>query len=64
MSKKRIPQRVSATILKSLSAGVVPRIGLEHIAVGRKEEIESLLEDLGNIFQWDHPLRVYPSFLI
>ncbi|MHA2245550.1 MAG: ATP-binding protein [Candidatus Hodarchaeales archaeon] len=49
MSKKRIPQRVSATILKSLSAGVVPRIGLEHIAVGRKEEIESLLEDLENI---------------
>ncbi|MFX0016471.1 MAG: ATP-binding protein [Promethearchaeota archaeon] len=49
MSKRRIPQRVSAIILKSLNAGVVPRIGLEHIAVGRKEEIESLLEDLENI---------------
>ncbi len=45
----RIPSRVSATILKALSAGVVPRIGLEHIAVGRREEIESIIEDLENI---------------
>ncbi|MFX1252111.1 MAG: ATP-binding protein [Promethearchaeota archaeon] len=49
MKRGKIPKRVTATILKSLSAGVVPRIGLEHIAVGRKNEIESILEDLENI---------------
>jgi hypothetical protein len=46
-----IPKRVSAAILTSLSAGVVPRIGLEYIAVGRKREIETLLRDLDNLAQ-------------
>jgi hypothetical protein len=46
-----IPKRVSAAILNSLSAGVVPRIGLEYIAVGRKREIETLLRDLDNLGQ-------------
>lgn len=42
----KIPKRVSTALLSSLSAGVVPRVGLEHIAVGRKEEIRALLQDL------------------
>jgi hypothetical protein len=42
----RITERERSAILSSLSAGVVPRIGLQHIAVGRKEEIAALLEDL------------------
>jgi hypothetical protein len=46
-----IPKRVSGAILNSLSAGVVPRIGLEYIAVGRKREIETILRDLENIGQ-------------
>jgi hypothetical protein len=44
-----IPKRISTAILNSLSAGVVPRIGLEYIAVGRKREIETILGDLENI---------------
>ena len=44
-----VPRRVSQAILSSLSAGVVPRIGLEYIAVGRKREIETALGDLENI---------------
>jgi hypothetical protein len=44
-----INKRESTALMKSLSAGVVPRIGLEHIAVGRKKEIETLLQDLENI---------------
>lgn len=43
-----IPRRVSTALLNSLGAGVVPRIGLEHIAVGRKEEVAALLRDLDN----------------
>jgi hypothetical protein len=44
-----IPKRISAAILNSLSAGVVPRIGLEYIAVGRKREIQTILGDLDNL---------------
>jgi hypothetical protein len=43
------PKRISSAILNSLSAGVVPRIGLEYIAVGRKREIETILRDLENL---------------
>jgi hypothetical protein len=46
-----IPKRISAAILNSLSAGVVPRIGLEFVAVGRKREIEIILKDLENLSQ-------------
>ena len=44
-----IPKRISQAILNSLSAGVVPRIGLEYIAVGRKREIETALDDFENL---------------
>lgn len=46
MSTNHIPKRVLSAILQSLSAGVVPRVGLEHVAVGRKHEIEALLRDI------------------
>ncbi|MHB0876623.1 MAG: ATP-binding protein [Anaerolineae bacterium] len=44
----RVPKRVSTALLNSLGAGVVPRLGLEHIAVGRREEVAALLRDLDN----------------
>ncbi len=44
-----IPKRISSALLGSLAAGVVPRIGLEYIAVGRHREIKALLQDLDNI---------------
>jgi hypothetical protein len=46
-----IPKRISAAILNSLSAGVVPRIGLGYVAVGRKAEIETVIRDLENLNQ-------------
>ena len=46
-----LPKRLSAAILNSLSAGVVPRLGLEYIAVGRRREIENILRDLDNLGQ-------------
>jgi len=49
MSNVRIPKRVSRAILQSFSAGVVPRIGLEHVAVGRKAEIDTLLNDIDEV---------------
>ena len=42
----RVPRRVAAVILNSLKGGVVPRIGLPYITVGRETEIRALLTDL------------------
>lgn len=42
----KLTKRLSSAILNSLSAGVVPRKGAEHIAVGREAETEALLHDL------------------
>jgi hypothetical protein len=45
----KILSRERGAILQSLAAGVVPRIGLHHIQVGRKDETTALLEDLERI---------------
>lgn len=47
MSKEvKVPRRIAAVILNSLKGGVVPRIGLPYITVGREVEIQALLYDL------------------
>ena len=43
---RKVPRRIAQTILNSLKGGVVPRIGLPYITVGRKNEIEALLHDV------------------
>ena len=43
---RKAPRRISQTVLNSLKGGVVPRIGLPYITVGRKSEIEALLHDV------------------
>ena len=42
----RVPKRIAAVIINSLKGGVVPRIGLPYITVGREAEIQALLHDL------------------
>ncbi|MCA1438016.1 ATP-binding protein [Bradyrhizobium sp. NBAIM03] len=51
MSKqvKTIRPRERDTIIQALSAGVVPRIGLPHIQVGRAKEIAAMLRDIDRI---------------
>lgn len=44
--KRRVPKRIAQIVLNSLKGGVVPRIGLPYITVGRKAEIEALLHDV------------------
>lgn len=47
MSKEvKVPRRIAAVLLNSLKGGVVPRIGLPYITVGREVEIQALLHDL------------------
>ena len=46
-----ISRTTAATVLNSLKSGVVPRTGLEYITVGRKSEIQALLQDVSIIEQ-------------
>lgn len=46
LQKRRVPKRIAQIVLNSLKGGVVPRIGLPYITVGRKAEIEALLHDV------------------
>ncbi|MBR6204240.1 MAG: ATP-binding protein [Candidatus Methanomethylophilaceae archaeon] len=41
-----IPKRTLSTMMNALSSGVVPRSGLEYIAVGRRKETETFVHDL------------------
>jgi hypothetical protein len=49
MAISKLPKRVTTALINALGAGVVPRVGLEHIAVGREQEMQVLLQDLDNI---------------
>lgn len=42
----KIPKRIASVIINSLKGGVVPRIGLPYITVGREYEINALLHDI------------------
>ncbi|MCD7820151.1 MAG: ATP-binding protein [Lachnospiraceae bacterium] len=42
----KIPKRIASTLINSLKGGVVPRIGLPYITVGREAEINALLRDV------------------
>ena len=43
---RKVPRRIAQTVLNSLKGGVVPRVGLPYITVGRKSEIEALLHEV------------------
>ncbi|BAY93983.1 MULTISPECIES: ATP-binding protein [unclassified Tolypothrix] len=49
MAKLKLSKKISTALINSLSAGVVPRLGVEHIAVGREQELKSLLQNLDDI---------------
>ena len=42
----KIPKRIANTVINSLKGGVVPRVGLPYITVGRETEINALLHDV------------------
>ncbi|MBR1828938.1 MAG: ATP-binding protein [Atopobiaceae bacterium] len=42
----KVPKRIAAVIINSLKGGVVPRVGLPYVTVGREAEIRALLHDL------------------
>lgn len=52
-----VSRAAAATVLNSLKGGVVPRIGLEYITVGRRNEIQALLQDVSIIEQGGAAVR-------
>lgn len=40
------PKRIATALINSLKGGVVPRVGLPYVAVGREREITALLHDV------------------
>ena len=58
MAELKIPKRLTTALVNSLTAGVVPRVGLEHIAVGRKPEVEAILRDMDNIAEGGAAFRI------
>ena len=49
MATSRIKRRERDTIIQALRAGVVPKLGLQHIQVGRAREIDELIRDIARI---------------
>lgn len=42
----QVPLRIANILINALKGGVVPRVGLEYITVGRKQEIAAILQDI------------------
>ena len=45
----KVPVRIAGILLNALKGGVVPRVGLEYITVGRAQEIAAILHDIDMI---------------
>ena len=53
----KIPKRILASLMNSISAGVVPRLGAPYIAIGRDAEVAALLSDLETISEGGGVMR-------
>ena len=42
----QVPARIAGVLINALKGGVVPRVGLEYITVGRAQEIAAILHDI------------------
>ncbi len=47
--ENRVPTRIANILINALKGGVVPRVGLEYITVGRTQEIAAILHDINMI---------------
>ena len=57
MQSPQIKRRERDSIVQALRAGVVPKLGLRHIQVGRAREIEELVRDIGHIGEGGATIR-------
>jgi len=42
----KVPPRIASILVNALKGGVVPRVGLEYVTVGRSQEISAILHDI------------------
>jgi len=42
----QVPARIAGILINALKGGVVPRVGLEYVTVGRAQEIAAILHDI------------------
>lgn len=52
-----VPTRIANILINALKGGVVPRVGLEYITVGRTQEISAILHDIEMIEQGSASFR-------
>lgn len=55
--KVTVPKRILSSLIRSISAGVVPRLGAPYIAIGRDDEIAALLSDLNSVSEGGSAMR-------
>ncbi len=58
MATKRLRAKERDSIIQSLKAGVTPRIGIQHIQVGRVNEIKAVYKDIERISQGGSAFRL------
>lgn len=58
MKPRRIRARERDAIIQSLSAGVTPKVGIQHIQVGRINEIQALYQDIERIIDGGSAFRL------
>lgn len=55
----KINPKQAQVIIKSLEAGVVPNIGIEHLLVGRRAEVEEIIKVLDEVSRGGSDLRFW-----
>jgi len=58
MKKIRIRLKEKDAIIQSLKSGVTPKIGIQHIQVGRSNEVKALIQDIDRIIDGGSAFRL------
>ncbi len=58
MKKTRIRLKEKDAIIQSLKSGVTPKIGIQHIQVGRANEVKALIQDIDRIIDGGSAFRL------
>ena len=57
MQRPKLKRRERDTIIQALRAGVVPKLGLQHIQVGRVREVREMISDIDRISDGGSTIR-------
>ncbi len=57
MSAQPIKAKDRDTVIQALRAGVVPRVGLRHVQVGRAREVQEIIKDVARVKEGGSTVR-------